>query len=312
MNFKGQRKSALAQSVLIGIISHNPDVYELTRLVSGLVSSGCRVLVLDNDSANKDEVQKVIQGQQGVELFLLEFNIGVARAVNLLIREGVAGGAEYVVPFDQDSQPNCDAIEVLYKAFEERGRQHHIAAIGMGIVDDYTGKASGFTSFSFPLNRRSKSPERGFVTTEADFLITSGCMISLEAISEVGGMDEGFFIDNVDLEWSFRVRSKGWKLLGCFSACLRQTIGHEPIRLPLLGLVLKSHAPARYYYMTRNRILLYRRSYSPKAWIAKDCVRAVLKLIAMLVVRGDRVQVLRYHYLGFRDGLLRKTGRLGS
>jgi rhamnosyltransferase len=38
---------------------------------------------------------------------------------------------------------------------------------------------------------------------EASFLIASGCLISLDVIKNVGYMDEGLFIDYVDVEWSF-------------------------------------------------------------------------------------------------------------
>ncbi|MVF13779.1 glycosyltransferase family 2 protein [Ketobacter sp. MCCC 1A13808] len=310
MNSAIDVEQSLSESVLTGVITHNPDIEQLRWLLSRLEQSGCRVLVVDNNSDNKLDISKLAVAHAQVDLVQSGRNLGVAGALNLMLHEAQKMGVSFIIPFDQDSRPAELAINILFQIYRALDESDKVAAIGMCVVDAYTGRSLGFTSFSFPFNRRCLGYDKNQATVQTDFLITSGCMMSLKAVEDIGNMEEALFIDSVDLEWSFRARSRGWHLLGAFSAILEQTIGQEPLKLPFCNLVVKKHNAGRYYYMTRNRAILYRRSYSNRAWVIKDSVRAILKLFVMLVFREDRFAVLKNHYLGLRDGLIYSKKKL--
>jgi rhamnosyltransferase len=55
--------------------------------------------------------------------------------------------------------------------------------------------------------------------------------------------------------------------------------------------------------MMRNRVLLYRRAYTPRRWIAQDVPRVLVKLLLFSVLIGPRRANLRAMLAGLRAGL---------
>ena len=49
----------------------------------------------------------------------------------------------------------------------------------------------------------------------------------LDALASIGAMKESYFIDNIDLEWCFRAKSKGYELIGTDQAVLYHAIGER-------------------------------------------------------------------------------------
>ena len=69
------------------------------------------------------------------------------------------------------------------------------------------------------------------------------------------------------------------------------------------------HSPLRMYYQTRNRLLLYRRSYIPLQWTLKDFLRMVVRFVATIFFVAPRGQYLRMTILAMRDGFANRGGR---
>jgi rhamnosyltransferase len=61
------------------------------------------------------------------------------------------------------------------------------------------------------------------------------------------------------------------------------------------------HSPERLYYVTRNRLLLYRRSHVPLKWKLKDVARGALKVATALAFVSPRREYLRMTLAALRD-----------
>jgi N-acetylglucosaminyl-diphospho-decaprenol L-rhamnosyltransferase len=48
---------------------------------------------------------------------------------------------------------------------------------------------------------------------EADYLYAACILVRREAVTEVGGLDEDFFMFSEEVDWMFRFRAAGWKVL---------------------------------------------------------------------------------------------------
>ena len=70
------------------------------------------------------------------------------------------------------------------------------------------------------------------------------------------------------------------------------------------------HSPERLYYMTRNRVLLYRRAYMPLKWKVKDPLRGVAKFAATILFVPPRIEYARMTWRGLTDALQRRGGKL--
>jgi rhamnosyltransferase len=135
----------------------------------------------------------------------------------------------------------------------------------------------------------------------ADFLITSGTLLNLKYIAEIGKMKESYFIDNVDLEWCFRAKSLGYDLVGTDEAVLYHAIGERSTSPLVRAGIMAQHNPSRTYYSSRNRIHLYSVPYSPLGWKLRDMIRFSLKAAWLLISSTDRKQYWHNIRSGIRD-----------
>jgi len=289
--------------VTTGIITLNPDLVALGKLIETLSHEPGKIVVIDNCSENRSDISRLLAQQGEGELIQNSTNLGVATAVNQLATMAEADGSRYIIPFDQDSMPEKGIQGKLYRLFEKaQADGRNPAAIGPVRVDPRTGEREPFIRFKLPLNRRIAG---GPVNTavDCDFLITSGCLMSIEALDRVGMMEESLFVDNVDLEWSFRARSKGYCLLGATHVTMWHRIGDATVKFPWLRTPVRFHAPLRTYFVARNRLRLYGRSYVPASWKIQDVFRFFLKMLLLFTVAPERKDHFRYFSQGVRDSL---------
>jgi len=285
------------------VVTYNPDITALLKLVSQL-NKETDFLVIDNGSVAIDELASSIMGyRRCIELVRLNENKGLAKALNRGINWARSRNYEYVFLFDQDSTL-CDLfIARMVDAHIEASRfsENGIAAIGPRIINPQTMRQTSFKLFSKIFWRSDRSfagQEEYFI---ADFLITSGSLLTLKYIDEVGNMKESYFIDNIDLEWCFRAKSLGFDLVGTDAAVLYHAIGERSSN-PLVKVgLLAQHNPSRIYYSSRNRIHLYGAAYAPLGWKLRDMIRFTLKASWLLITSGQRRQYFQTIRSGIRD-----------
>src|SRR5690606_13232277 len=82
-------------------------------------------------------------------------------------------------------------------------------------------------------------------------ILSSGSLIPKATYEAVGGMDDGLFIDAVDFEYCWRLRSYGYVIFKQPDALLGHRLGDG--KQKILGLVsVGLPAPFRHYYAFRN------------------------------------------------------------
>ena len=109
---------------------------------------------------------------------------------------------------------------------------------------------------------------------EVDHLSSSGCLIAMDALAEVGGMEDRLFIDYVDTEWCLRAIYKGYSLFGVGSACMQHDLGDAFVNL--FSRTVPVHSSLRYYYLIRNGLWLLRQPWVSSAWKIMDTRRFTL------------------------------------
>lgn len=293
------------------VVTYEPDITLLERVLAAIRPQVDQVLVVDNGSVT-GFISWSRLNARWVEIIDIGENLGVGAAQNQGIVWAKAKGFSHVLFLDQDSIPGTAMVRNLIAASMYLDRyKGPVAAVGPRIVDARTGKDFPFINFgSLSVKRRiCQQPFAGkYVLT--DFLISSGMLVSLSVFERVGMMEEGFFIDSVDLEWCFRARSQGFALYGVCDAELRHSLGDQVIHFWLGRSVnIYRHSSLRQYYMMRNRILLYQKSYSPRSWVVQDIFRFLFKLIILVLFLPQRLGNIRMTLNGIRDGLRGKMGR---
>ncbi|MBU9374700.1 glycosyltransferase family 2 protein [Burkholderia multivorans] len=234
-------------------------------------------------------------------------NLGIATALNQGIERLIEAGCRSALLFDQDSEPSDELLVELPRTLDaECMRNRRVALIGPAYEDARLGGVAPFVRFGY-LKLRRIQPE-GTEPVDVDFLITSGSCLNLEAWRDIGPMDDGLFIDFVDLEWCVRARSKGYAVLGAPTLRLTHELGGEPVKV--FGRNYPSHGPIRHYYLFRNAIALIRRTYVPWSWKSTELVKIPVRLVIYALFMQPRLTHLRLSLLGIWHGIIGRAGAL--
>jgi rhamnosyltransferase len=290
------------------VVSFSPDIATLRRLVAATAPQVDTLVVVDNGTSDAafDEFCTHTENDK-VVILKQSRNIGLAGALNRGIAWARERSFSHVLLLDQDSEPTQGMVGALIQAFTASSSGRRVAAVGPRFHDAREDRYAPFVRIGFPLNRKIYGTGKDGLV-DCDFLISSGSLIPVAALDDIGAMDEGLFIDNVDLEWSFRARSHGYALVGVGMATMHHRLGHGRWRLPVgLGHIVV-HDPIRLYYIMRNRLLLYRLPHTPTVWIAQDVPRVAFKFLLFSVFIPPRRRNIRFMLAGLRDGLLGRSG----
>jgi rhamnosyltransferase len=304
-NFVSNNQNEHNISVCCIIVTYQPDTTILKSVMAAIRPQVDQVLFIDNGSIN-EFIGWLSDKAGGAEVIEMGENFGVAAAQNRGICWAKRRGFSHILFLDQDSIPEADMVRYLIEASIYLDRHKGpLGAVGPRIVDARIGKDFPFINFGSLLVKRMicRQPHTGkYVLT--DFLISSGMLVSLLVFEKIGLMEEGFYIDNVDLEWCFRARSQGFALYGVCDAKLDHNLGDQVIHFWLGRLVnIYRHSPIRQYYMMRNRILLYRKRYTPLSWAIQDFFRLSFKLMFVVLFFPQRRENIRMILKGIGVGL---------
>lgn len=290
------------RTVCAVVVTWQPDLGDLLVLLDQLTAQSCAVIVIDNGSANAGQLATATALRAAVTLVRWPDNRGLAAAMNAGLQLAYDKGYGHVFLFDQDSTLSdgfCAGMRAAWQQAEAASARP-LAAIGPRLQDPVSGRRTPFRLFRWW--RRSDQPVADAPGLyQADFLISSGCLLSSAALDDIGRMKESYFIDNIDLEWCFRAGASGYALFGTDKATLLHAIG-EPSNNPLVraGLMVQ-HSPLRSYYSTRNRLHLYRQDYAPLSWKLRDSVRFALKSLWLLLCSAQRRDYWRQIRRGMQD-----------
>jgi rhamnosyltransferase len=272
------------------IVTWQAELLPLKNLLNSLLLQHCPLIVIDNGSANRVELADLLAQlatqhprQPAPQLVSWLENKGLATALNEGLRQAIEHHYDMALLFDQDSAIGEGFVQAMLtqwlhvQSLHNSGRYHlPPAAIGSRLQDPQSGRRTAFRCFRW--RHRSDCPVAGFPGLyETDFLISSGTLLSVQALRVIGMMKDEYFIDNIDLEWCFRARARGYALYGTDRAVLLHRIGeHSNNPLVSSGLMVQ-HSPLRSYFSTRNRLHLRRQSYAPLDWKIRDTLRFALK-----------------------------------
>ncbi len=289
------------ESICAVIVTRNPDD-TLPDRARNLLQQVAAIVIVDNGSAPAAvDVLEDIQLRPDIHLILNRENDGIATALN----QGVSRAREldfnWVLLFDQDSEPDDDMVRSLAAIFDHFPGRQNLAIIG---------------SNYYRLDR--ERPEFTFSGQDPPWIerrsvITSGSLIPLDRHAEVGPFRDAFFIDHVDDEYSFRARRLGFDVIMSRDPLMKHAIGvRKEHRAFFRTVETSNHSPERRYYMGRN-VMLVAREYltSEPGWVVVKMWKIVKSLILITLFESNRMAKVRSLLRGVGDGLRGREGRRG-
>ena len=294
------------ENVAAIIVTYNPEYAALLRGLSAIAKQVSFIVIVDNASRDFLSWQLESFGKTlGIEICIisLQKNVGLGAGFNIGITKVKSLDFPFVILFDQDSIPHEGMIKLLGQAYKEISEKSScIAAVGPRFLNPESGELSNFIHFGrFFMQQVKCNSQNGIV--QADFLISSGSYISINALDEVGCMDEALFIDYVDTEWCLRARSKGWLVYGVCNAVMEHSLGEKRRRYWLLRWRnIAQHSPLRYYYIFRNSLIMSRRSYILPNWGRCMLMHNIMLAIYLAIASSNRFENLKMLLRGVADG----------
>ena len=264
------------------------------------------VIVVDNGST-QDEV-----AAQDLDVHLIELgeNMGIATAQNRGIALARERGARYVLLSDHDSLPPPGMVATLVKALTKAQQRGPVAGVGPIVRENRQGNdVLVFVARKWG-PRRASAVELTRELIPVAFLIASGSLLDLGVIERVGLMNDGYFVDHVDLEWGLRATRQGYRMFAVRDTVMEHSLGDDVVVLRGRAQPVHVHTPVRNYYLVRNTIALVRSGLLPRRWRAGYLVWLGKYLAFNSLAVGQGRQRRRLMAKGFRDGVRGIDGRV--
>ena len=276
------------------IITYNPT-NDLEKLLDIIINQVYKVIIIDNFSENKN--YKIIETSKHFDQLSIirnHSNLGIAKALNQGVLFAKNLGFNLTITFDQDTIPFSDIVETLLEVYNNFYNQSLIGCIGVNSID--INKNVYFK----PLLNNSYSYR--------EYVITSGTLLSIQNFINIGGFCDDLFIDNVDIDYSIRLKLND-KILLITSKC---GMLHKPgnsISRKYFGINMESsnHNPIRRYYMSRNNFILTKKYiFSLPLFILKMNFFYIISFLKMIIIESDIRRKLKFTLKGINDGFFYK------
>lgn len=296
--FKFLRKKMTIDTIYV---TYNAEIELLEWSIKSIVSQVRKIYIVDN-TPNKDIRLDSFQNEK-VEIIYLGDNLGIAYAQNVGIKKSLENNAEFIMLSDQDTCYPDNYVEDMLKVFSH---DKNIAAIAPKFIDSNKKGEDGFIQVS-PVIFKQFFPKNGL--HEVLQVIASGKILQAKYLNNIGLMDEDLFIDWVDLEWCWRAKNKGYKIIGNADVVINHQLGDNSKNIGFREVNLRSYV--RHYYITRNAF--YLALYSKDLDVLHKITlffKSFRYIVGYPILAKPHFINLKYVLLGFWHGVTKKLGKL--
>ena len=147
---------------------------------------------------------------------------------------------------------------------------------------------------------------------EALALITSGSILNLSLTDKVGVFNEGFFIDFVDTEFSYRIIQNGYINLLFSNIVLNHSLGTLVDGRSLVSLKKSKriiHSPIRVFYIIRNGLYLMFKANGLSSSMKQEVIRSIKIIKNDLIYNPQLIAVYKNLFLGVYYFLINRMGK---
>lgn len=281
-------KNQLSEETLVVVVTYNPEIKLLYKNLSALLDQFESVLIVDNNSENIVEIEKLIKANDlKVDLEKLSDNFGIAYAQNVGLKIATQEKMKWILTMDQDSVIP-DNLTFEYEKIIEK--YDHL----------------GLVAWDQMPNRKNPQEE-----IENDwFIVSSGCLTNIKALRSCGGFDNRLFIDHVDTDVNIKIRNLGLKTLTTNRVKLFHRLGTLTNRKTIKGNPYVTHSPVRIYYNVRNSIVLFKRYFLKQpSWTIKAIKNCIKESIYLLYYQPNKLKNFFLILRAWYDGAWNRLGK---
>lgn len=269
---------------VVAVIVSYQDTEALEITTKAICQQVSRTVVVDNASGHKfDDALCRIEMIPGVVIIRLEKNEGIAKALNIGVKEAKRFHAEWIITLDQDTVCESKLVEKL---------------LCIATSNNNVGIVAASTEY------KNLPKDKSYPTA----VITSGNLVNKLVYDDVS-YNEKYFIDSVDFDFCLRTRKSGWKIIQSNRTFIKHRLGTSyNVNFSGFKFCYVSHLPLRRYYIFRNHIFLIKDHFSDQPiFLIKKSINLFKALIYILLFDSKRIDNLRNIVKGIYHGFINKN-----
>jgi len=271
--------------IVAGIVLYNPDVKRLRENIDAIINQVEKLILVDNGCQTTE--YETLTNDNRIVVIKHGKNLGIATALNTILRYAKDKGYDWVLTLDQDSLAPSNLIEAYRSVIPNKER--------LGMV------CCKIHDRNFVMQREERLPQ---VDGYVEQCITSASMVNVEAWQDVGGFDDQMFIDSVDFDFCLMLRKRGWRIFRTYKAVLLHELGRsEVIRIFGKEYTCSHHSAFRHYYIARNLIYEGRKHGT----LLKNLRVAARHIYTTLRYEDQKREKAKRMLKGYIDGLRMKV-----
>ena len=241
----------------VSIIILNWNTTEITcallrSLKDNLTYSNIEIIIVDNGSI-KNPSTDFLAILDSIKIIINPTNYGFSAGCNIGVKEATGN---YYFFLNSDTEITTGVIESLLSTFFIDKQTGLVSPVINCYNDQQQVEYAGYTKIH-PITGRSKVLTTGIQDllthnglSETVFAYGAAMMISKEVYDDVGGLYEPYFAYYEELDWSNRVREKGYKIY----CNLEAKVFHKG------SMSTATNTPFKTFLLTRNRMLYMKRN----------------------------------------------------
>lgn len=250
------------------------------------------IIVVDNASTDGSRAM-VRQQFPHVHLIANQENVGFAKANNQAM--GASKG-RYALLFNSDALATPGSIQALVRLADAKPQAGIVGAQLLNPDGSFQASHTPFptlwqeflilTGLGRLLRGRwypSRGPEEDKGPQVVDYVGGACLLVRRQAVEEVGGLDEGYFMYAEEVDWCYRMKQAGWQ------------VWYQPAAkvIHLGGGSSQNQRPQREADLYRSRVRFFRKHYGDRAaWLLKlqiygfTAIKTAVHGLLRLISRG--------------------------
>lgn len=295
-------------NIIAVVVLFNPDEGFLDRCL--LISSQINNLIVYDNSTDEDIIkhnQHEISKISNVIFYSKGENNGIGAALNYAVSVAKELNADFLFTFDQDTQIPNNYVSRMLQSFQ---REENIGVLGPIYKDINVDRECKFPVKWNGLILRKNLSDKNKIQ-DVMTVITSGALYPMQIFDDVGIFEDDYFIDYIDNEFCLRVLKNGYRVCVEPGVVINHALGNRTINKILLNFSPTNYPFYRKYYITRNRLFVYKKYFFKfPAFILYDLAAFSLDFFRVISFEKNKWIKIKAYSKAIKDFILNKKGAM--
>jgi rhamnosyltransferase len=279
------------------LVIYFPDIKELSYNIKSYIQEIDKLVIWQNtpvsQTSNIELLFKDLSETEKNKILIIGNgkNVGIATALNGGVEWALNNNYDHVLTLDQDSYFKSGLL-VKYKELISTSNFTHVGVYGIN-----------------PNNWGNLLYETNQTYLEVSDTITSGAIVPTWVFKKHGLFEDALFIDAVDYEFCYRIKTCGLKTIVFPAIILEHQVGEG--KRTWLGFKTDNYSAFRTYFVVRNQIAIWKRypDIFPKSYkIVLIKGHIIARSIKIVLAENNKLKKLFAIITGTIHGLQGKTG----